>query len=94
MLGEVGSLFARGVIFHVWFRGHIGIISVLLFGKKGCERGWGRNAGKGLERVGFVWFSGVLDGFGWFWGPCWPMLGEVGSCGIVWYRGLTGSDWI
>ena len=23
MLGEVGSLFASGVIFHVWFRGHI-----------------------------------------------------------------------
>ena len=23
MLGEAGSLFARGVIFHVWFRGHI-----------------------------------------------------------------------
>ena len=22
------------------------------------------------------------------------MLGEVGSCGIVWYRVLTGSDWI
>jgi hypothetical protein len=46
-----------------------------------------------LERVGFVWFSRVLDGFGWFWGPCWPMLGEVGSLfarGVmfhVWFRG-------
>jgi hypothetical protein len=48
-----------------------GILSVLLFGKKGCERGWGRNAGKGLERVGFVWFSRVLDGFGAHAGPCW-----------------------
>ena len=86
MLGEVGSLFARGVIFHVWFRGHIGIISVLLFGKKGCERGWGRNgkngcergwernAGKGLEGLvlcGLVGFWMVLSGFGAHAGPCW-----------------------
>ena len=23
MLGEMGSLFVRGIIFHMWFRGHI-----------------------------------------------------------------------
>ena len=26
--------------------------------------------------LGLVWFSSVLDGF---WGPCWPMLGDMGS---------------
>jgi hypothetical protein len=46
---------------------------------------------KGLVLCGLVGFWMVLGGF---WGPCWPMLGEVGSCGIVWYRVLTGSDWI
>jgi len=55
----------------------------LLFGKKGCERGWGRNAGKGL----------VLYGLIGFWGLNWPMLGEVGSLfvrGIIFYMRFRG----
>ena len=49
---------------------------------------------KGLVLCGLVGFWRVLGGFGAHAGPCWPMLGEVGSCGIVWYHVLTGSDWI
>ena len=51
---------------------------------KGAGGGMLGKDGKGLVLCGLVGFWVVLGGFGWFWGPCWPMLGEVGSLFARW----------